>query len=261
MEALPAQDVRRFVEFAHEAARVARAEPRRFYRWTIEAIAELVPSDAVWFGESNRGLLEPASRANLLRIRADDRQIEAYRNRPDVIAAWNKRLAYEHPLTAQRLRRPFELCTLRLSDFTTTTHFRRLEAYNLLLRPFGLQQTISVGYRSPCGLNEIICARTRLEFSDRDVMLLDLAATAIGLAARDPQPTVPPPLALTLTTREAQVLARVARGYSNAETAEALSVSPGTIKKHLDNIFTKLGVRNRVQATHAWREAQHRPPG
>jgi regulatory LuxR family protein len=41
-----------------------------------------------------------------------------------------------------------------------------------------------------------------------------------------------------------------------ADDALALSLAPGTVKKHLDNIYTKLGVRNRVEAARAWQTAR-----
>ena len=253
MTALPERDIRRFVEFAHETARVARVEPRRLYRWTIEGIGELVPSDAVWEIESNRSELN-GSEASLIRVRADHPRVEAFRNGREVIAAWNERLAYEAPWVAYRLRRPLDLRAVRLSDFMMLTRVRQLEFYDVLLRPFGFAWTANVGYRGPRGFNELVCARTHLDFSDRELMLLNLAATAVGLAAREPAPAAPQ--ALALTAREAEVLERVARGCSNAEIAYALSVAPGTIKKHLDNIYAKLGVRNRVEAARAWHTAR-----
>lgn len=51
-----------------------------------------------------------------------------------------------------------------------------------------------------------------------------------------------------LTPRENEVLALVAGGYSNMEIAGALGTTEGTIKKHVSNIISKLGVRDRVQA-------------
>jgi DNA-binding CsgD family transcriptional regulator len=54
--------------------------------------------------------------------------------------------------------------------------------------------------------------------------------------------------ALGLTRREIEVLAWVAGGKTNAETAELLSIAPGTVKKHLDHIYEKLGVSTRTEA-------------
>ncbi|MFI7152469.1 response regulator [Nonomuraea sp. NPDC050022] len=53
-----------------------------------------------------------------------------------------------------------------------------------------------------------------------------------------------------LTAREAEVLALIASGLSNPEIAEALFIGEATVKTHINNAFTKIGVRNRVEATH-----------
>ena len=53
---------------------------------------------------------------------------------------------------------------------------------------------------------------------------------------------------LMVTDREAEVLLWIARGKSNRDIAESLSLSPRTVNKHLEQIFTKLGVENRTSA-------------
>ncbi len=51
-----------------------------------------------------------------------------------------------------------------------------------------------------------------------------------------------------LTVRELDVLALAAEGFTNQEIGVRLFITEGTVKKHLTNIFTKLGASNRAQA-------------
>jgi len=54
-----------------------------------------------------------------------------------------------------------------------------------------------------------------------------------------------------LSERERQVLTLLARGQSNAEIAERLGISDGTVRNHVTNIYAKLGVHTRAEAV-AW---------
>jgi DNA-binding NarL/FixJ family response regulator len=68
----------------------------------------------------------------------------------------------------------------------------------------------------------------------------DLAAKGAGPAGQGD--------AAELTAREREVLRLLAGGYSNREIAGALFVAEGTVKNHVSNILTKMGVRDRTRA-------------
>jgi DNA-binding NarL/FixJ family response regulator len=51
-----------------------------------------------------------------------------------------------------------------------------------------------------------------------------------------------------LTDRETEILRLMASGYSNKEIANSLGVAEGTVKNHVSNILSKLGVRDRTRA-------------
>jgi DNA-binding NarL/FixJ family response regulator len=52
-----------------------------------------------------------------------------------------------------------------------------------------------------------------------------------------------------LSGREVEILGLVSEGLSNREIADRLVISEGTVKNHLTNILSKLGARDRMQAT------------
>ena len=59
------------------------------------------------------------------------------------------------------------------------------------------------------------------------------------------------PAALGLTRREREVVELVGEGLTNAQIAERLWISPGTVRRHLENAYEKLGVSTRTAAVRA----------
>lgn len=71
-------------------------------------------------------------------------------------------------------------------------------------------------------------------------------------AAGEPEPAPPPPARdedrPSLTAREAEILRLIAKGLSNSDAARVLGLSRATIRTHLEHIYQKLEVTNRVEA-------------
>jgi DNA-binding NarL/FixJ family response regulator len=93
-----------------------------------------------------------------------------------------------------------------------------------------------------------------LKAAPQDEILAGIRSVARGEVALAPSIAAllvrrvaqPPPV--TLSERETQVLALVARGNSNPSIAKALFLSEATVKTHLLHVFEKLGVKDRTRA-------------
>jgi DNA-binding NarL/FixJ family response regulator len=90
----------------------------------------------------------------------------------------------------------------------------------------------------------------QIDAADR-ALVVELVDNALLLEERRSMPR--------LTAREREILELVAEGSTNAEIAERLWLSLGTVKKHLDNVYAKLGVHKRTAAAAVFREQRVRP--
>ncbi len=107
-------------------------------------------------------------------------------------------------------------------------------------------------------LNSLRQAQRRGDFAAITAPYVDELAQTLAtehppLAANAGYP-VEQPLVEPLTEREIDVLRAMARGCSNAEIAEELTVAVSTVRTHIKNLYGKLAVRNRVEAVNRARE-------
>jgi LuxR family transcriptional regulator, maltose regulon positive regulatory protein len=100
-------------------------------------------------------------------------------------------------------------------------------------------------------LRELRGSTLRASFGVRDDYLdrlLQMAAPAPRHGAEPATAQRPAVRAETLSGREREVLALIARGLSNKEIGRSLSIEPETVKWHVKNLLGKLGAANRIQA-------------
>jgi DNA-binding CsgD family transcriptional regulator len=105
---------------------------------------------------------------------------------------------------------------------------------------------LAVGFRNGGDhIAQFYFARVGGRFSDDELALLWTLGPVLQRLARE-RPT--PRLPASLTVTERRILTCVAAGLSNPDIAEQLAVARGTVRKHLENIYRKLGVGSRGAA-------------
>jgi DNA-binding CsgD family transcriptional regulator len=112
----------------------------------------------------------------------------------------------------------------------------------------GLSDELVVSYPDAPGLTRrlLFARKSGARFEERERFLMALLMPHIGpLLARS---LAPPRQDVVLTDRQREVLRLVRLGMSNKQIAQALKVSTGTVRKHLENAYHRLGVQSRTEA-------------
>lgn len=146
----------------------------------------------------------------------------------------------------------------RISDSWSLSAFRGTALYADYYRRIGIDCVLAMPvYQADGWLVSWVLNRRGRDFSEREAGLLDqvraplarffrqtegLARLAPALATPQPSPLAP------LTPRERQVLQWVAAGKTDRDIAQIIGISPRTVHKHLQHVYTKLGVETRTAA-------------
>jgi LuxR family maltose regulon positive regulatory protein len=121
----------------------------------------------------------------------------------------------------------------------------------MLAEPEGYVRTfVDEGRRMAALLHRALSRDVTADYTKR---LLAAFPSVDGRIESAPQPDTPP-FKESLSERELEVLHLLARGASNQEIAEALTIALPTARKHVSNILGKLGVNNRTQAVSRGRD-------
>lgn len=100
----------------------------------------------------------------------------------------------------------------------------------------------AIGYLLKDVSAEELAGAIRAAHAGRATLSPDVAQAIVHAAGQPPRP------GLDLTERERAVLALMVEGLNNTQIAGRLTVSPSTVKSHVSNILTKLGVSSRTEA-------------
>jgi DNA-binding CsgD family transcriptional regulator len=133
-----------------------------------------------------------------------------------------------------------------LSDFYTQREWQATPMYVEVFRDQGMKHELMCSLPNKGSrIRRVLFARMDgSDFDDRDRMVMALLRPHLAELYAVPAETRAP----SLTPRQTELLRLVAAGRSTAQIAELLSLSPGTVRKHLENIFERLGVTSRTAA-------------
>ena len=235
------QEVLAFLELAYTASSEDPFPPE-----VLESLSFLVPCDEVSFTELDR--------ARKTVIRGVGYRQDGPESGPGMETFW--RLVHEHPLCAQTVSGRFE--ALKISDFVTSRELRRREIYAEWFRPWEAEHELEIGLPSPLWHTKTLVfgrSKARPDFDERDRTVLNALQPHLiqvyrhtALRRRLADGSGGSAAAAVLTDREREILVLVREGKTNSQIARELWIAHGTVRKHLEHIYRKLGVQSRTAA-------------
>ncbi|MFE4470215.1 response regulator transcription factor [Leifsonia sp. NPDC056824] len=167
-----------------------------------------------------------------------------------------KRTADAHPTMLAFRSRPRSVDPVRLSDRIELREWRRHPVYSELFSLLGTTYQIALPVQplATGRLRTWVFNRADRDFGDDELELarrLQPLLAAVDTVAVAPRPSVASAAFAArsgLTAREAQILGMLGSGMTATSIAYVTRVSPRTVQKHIEHIYAKLGVHDRVSA-------------
>ena len=231
-----------------------------FRQRLIHGVGSLMPSNSCVWTEFHTDVFE-SNQANTVVAEISDDTIDTAQLLP-VFNAY----AYQHPVIAHVLRTN-DTGANALSDKIERTAFHELELYKQFYNLQGIEDQLTIAYIENDCAKGLSIHRDYWGFTPDEHQLAERIAhcTFAYYRALSEEPntsvTTDAPViqinaidfeqyhdVLGVTQRQAAILNQVATGHSNKQIASVLELSEGTVRKHLENCFRRLGVNNRVSA-------------
>ena len=134
--------------------------------------------------------------------------------------------------------------------------------WSAFARHFGITHQLSLPLRVGNGMEAYVVSRPDDDFTDADTGLATLVLPALTALVRQHRVLLDVPgwrcdrvRAAGLTEREFAVLTLLGEGLTAQAIAHRLTASPRTVQKHLEHLYRKLGVRDRLMAVQRARDA------
>ena len=248
------EDVLALIEEAH-AAKTAQA----LRQTMVYGVGTLITSESCAWTEITVDAYK-AKAATVTTVDVNDEKIDL----PEMVPVFTHYL-WQHPVV-EHLLNTGEKSAISISELQVQSEFQALELYQIFYKQLSVEDQLSIGYIDSGIVTGLSVNRASWGFADHERHTLTQIANSVFPFYRtlsqlescdaQPQSLIEASIndlslhseTLGVTVREAELLMHVAYGLSNKQIAATCSISEGTVRKHLENAFRKLGVTNRVRA-------------
>ena len=147
---------------------------------------------------------------------------------------------------------------LRTSDLMSDVEREKTAIYKRCFEPYGLHYSVDISIMHKgrlLGLVALYRQKVQGDFTDRELFMLQLLVEHLNARfyselAGEAEPAGDHQLQKSamrygLSERETEIVALITSGMSNDAVSEALSITPNTLKKHLQHIYEKTGIHSR----------------